>query len=399
MRNAGATTEEAGLVTNRVSQRLLDRDTIPSAEISTMVARSLSHVNSDASRNYGANRDLKLAYTQQMNMLAAEIGAISQQVGYVTANLEGFDNQITSLQTRIAKVRQGNYRVLTNLEKDQSSLAVDWTELSPQLRKTASLQGETIRTRVQGIQQTLNSRLVSTDYDPSNLQVVQSGIQELRQSLSQMESAATAAMSPLEKRFESIDKDLRKAENTLAITSQASFQWEQDESPIIATQVKDLNNDVEGFLTLTNHRFILESNKEIALKKVLFVVTEKKNVRETAVQKPIGMISQLIHGKVGFFKGSGVFVQFASESGIPEMKFDTSGQEADWMVESYNYIISGQANKELATLTQSTTADKEKLQLAVCPVCSAPYREKIYRGQTSVNCKYCGAIITISQGG
>jgi hypothetical protein len=212
-----------------------------------------------------------------------------------------------------------------------------------------------------------------------------------------MQGAANTAMSPLAERFESIDKDLRKAESTLLITSQASFPWEKEETPIIAAQVKDLNNDVDSFLTLTNYRFILESNKEIALKKVLFVVTEKKTVREPVVQKPIGMISRLSHGKVGFLRGSGVYVEFGPESNMPEMMFDTSGQEADWIVEGYNYIASGEAEKELATQTTGSTTDKEKMQLAVCPVCGAPYREKIYRGQTSVNCKYCGAIITISQ--
>jgi DNA-directed RNA polymerase subunit RPC12/RpoP len=180
--------------------------------------------------------------------------------------------------------------------------------------------------------------------------------------------------------------------------SQASFPWEKGESPIVAAKVKDLNNDLEGILVLTSNRFIFENEKEITLKKVLFVVTEKKTVREVVVQKPIGMVSKLVHGKVGFFRGSGLFVEFAPESGIPEMKLDSSGQDAEWIVESYNYIISGQADEELASVTPAAT-DQEKMQLAVCPNCSAPYREKIYRGQTSVSCKYCGATIAIQQRG
>jgi hypothetical protein len=212
-----------------------------------------------------------------------------------------------------------------------------------------------------------------------------------------MQNATVSAMSPLEKRFQAIDKDLRKAESTVSIVSQASFPWENDESPIVAAKVKDLNKDLEGFLTLTNHRFIFENEKEIVLKKVLFVVTEKKTVRETVIQKPIGMVNKLVQGKVGFLRGSGFFVEFASESGIPEMKLDTSGQEVEWIVESYNYIISGRAEEELAALTPETIANLEKLQLVVCSVCAAPYREKIYRGQTSVNFGYCGAIIAISQ--
>jgi hypothetical protein len=213
--------------------------------------------------------------------------------------------------------------------------------------------------------------------------------------LSEIQNTIVTAMSPLAKRFESIDHDLRKAESTVHITSQASFPWEEDESLIVAAKVKDLNNDVDGILILTTNRFIFESEKEIALKKVLFVVTEKKTVREVVVQKPIGMVSKLIQGKVGFFKGSGLFVEFVPESGIPEMKFDSSDQDAEWIVESYNYIISGQAEEELASVTPTETADQEEQKPAVCPTCSAPYKEKIYRGQTSVSCKYCGTTIAL----
>jgi hypothetical protein len=195
--------------------------------------------------------------------------------------------------------------------------------------------------------------------------------------------------------MQDIDKDLRKAENTVALISQASFPWEKEETPIIATKVKDLNHDLDGVITLTNLRFILEHEKEIVLKKRLFIVTEKKIIREVAIQTPIGMVTRLVQGKVGFFKGSGLFVEFTSESGTPEMKFDTTGPDAELMTQSYNYIISGQADEELAAIAPATAEDQGAPQLVTCPICGAPYTEKIYRGQTSVNCKYCDAAIAL----
>ena len=395
IRSAGATQGEADLVTDRVSKRLVDRETVPSKEVSSMVARSLSRVNTTASRNYVDNRDRKLAYTQRVNSLSAEIAAINQQVNGVTHSIESLDDRIQSLPARIARIRQGNYRVLSHLETDQASLSEAWMELSPGLRTTASLKGEVVRARVQDLQQALTYKLGRTDYDLGSLQDIESGIPGLRLDLSEMQGAVVGSLSPLEKRFESIDRDLRRAESTVSIVSRASFPWEEGESPIVAAKAKDLNNDLDGFITLTSHRFIFEHEKEIALKKVLFVVTEKKTVREVVVQKPIGMVTRLVQGKVGFFKGAGLFVEFASESGIPEMKFDTTGQDAEWMTESYNYIVSGRADEELAAVTPAATADRETPRLVVCPVCGAPYQEKIYRGQTSVNCNYCGAVVSL----
>jgi hypothetical protein len=107
------------------------------------------------------------------------------------------------------------------------------------------------------------------------------------------------------------------------------------------------------------------------------------------------MVAQMSQGRVGLLKGSGLFVQFVPESGISEMKFDTKGNEADWIAQSYNDIVSGLVDEELSTVISETESDKETSQLVLCPICKAPYNEKIYRGQTSVSCKYCQAIITL----
>jgi transcriptional regulator NrdR family protein len=395
IRTAGATQREANLVTNRVSNRMMRREPIPSKEVSTMVARSLSHVNPTASRNYAASRDRKLAYNKRVNQLSTEITSINKQTDMVTNRIENLDKRIQGLAGRITRVRQGNFRVLTHLETEQSSLSEAWVRLSPELRTTSSLKGEIVRTRIRDLQQALAHKLGGANYNLGNLQEIESGIPELRLGLSEMQNSVVSALSPLEKKFEEIDKDLRSAESTLSIVEGASFPWEESETPILAIKAKDLNNDREGFITLTNLHFIFEHEKEIALKKMLFVVTEKKTIREVIIQKPIGMVTGIVKGKVGFFKGSGLFVQFTSETGIPEMKFDTSGKDADWVTKSYNYIISGQAEKELAAVTPEAKEEKEVPQLVICPVCGAPYREKIYRGQTSINCKYCGAVVSI----
>ena len=394
IRNSGATPRQADLVTNRVTSRLAPRGTAPSKEVSSMVARSLSHVNPIASRNYVRSRDQKLAYNNRMNRLSSEVAGINRQVNSSTARIDSLDNRIQSVPGRIARIRQGNYRVLTHLESDQAALSEEWTRLGPELRSTVSLKSEIVRTQVRELQQALSRRVGRGDYYVGNLQEIESRITQTRLQLSEMQNSLFGALSPLEKKLENIDADLARAESTLTLLEGASFPWEEGETPILAFKAKDLNNDREGFITLTNLKFVFEHEKEIVLKKRLFVVTEKKIVRETTVQKPIGMVTSLSKGKVGFFKGSGLFVKFASEARMPEMKFDTTGQDAKWATKTYKYIISGQADKELAATSPLESAEQKVPQLIICPICSAPYTDKIYRGQTSVNCKYCGTAIS-----
>jgi len=285
------------------------------------------------------------------------------------------------------------------LEKDQASLSEDWAKISPEVRTTTNLKGEMVRTRIQTLQKALTYRMAGADYNIGNLQEIESGIPEARLNLSEMYGAITSSLSPLEQRFEGINQDLTRAESTLSLLVGASFPWAEGESPILAIKAKDLNSNLEGVLTVTNLNIVFEREKEVVLKKTLFIVTEKKRVREVEVQKPIGMVTSLIHGKVGFLKGSGLFIKFASEAGIPEMKFDTTGEDADWVTKSYSQVVSGQIDKELAASAPATPEKTEKAEsrLVTCPVCGAPYTEKVFRGQTSVNCKYCGALVSIQK--
>jgi len=114
MRNAGATSQQADLVTNHVTTRIGPRTSIPSNEVSTLVTQSLSNVNPTASRNYEEMRNRKLAYNDRANRLSAEISAINQQVNSAMSRVESLDGQIQSLPGRITRIRQGNYRLLTN---------------------------------------------------------------------------------------------------------------------------------------------------------------------------------------------------------------------------------------------------------------------------------------------
>ena len=393
IRNAGANQQEAELVANRITKRIQKRESVPSKELSSMVARSLSHVNPTASKQYVNQRNQKLAYTQRVNRLNSELNSLTQQLNSVPQRIERVNSRIQSLSTRISRIRQSNYRTLAYLEDDQTTLTETWNNLSLDLRSTTNLQSETVHSQLRDLQQVLSSRLASTNYNINDLQDVDSRLSGLRLNLSELQGTVTSALTPLENKLQKIDTDLRKAEHTVELVAEASFPWEKDETPIIAVKVKDLDNDLDGFMTLTNLRFILEHKKEIILKKTLFIVTEKKVVREVAIQKPIGMVTRLVRGKVGFFKGAGLFVEFTKDSGVPNMKFDTSGQDADWVTHSYNAISSGQVEEELVTV-MPTISEKEP-QLVTCHICGAPYTEKVYRGQTSINCKYCGAVVAL----
>jgi DNA-directed RNA polymerase subunit RPC12/RpoP len=153
-----------------------------------------------------------------------------------------------------------------------------------------------------------------------------------------------------------------------------------------------MNEKTEGVLTLTNQRIIFESEKEIVLKKTFFIATEKKKERTTVLERPIGSVSKIIRGRVGLLAGAGLFIDF--KQGDPQLKLDTKSEEADRIIRFHSLITSGQIDEELKKVKPVEQKNVEKRVIS-CPKCGAPYTDEIYRGQLTIQCKYCGTAISV----
>ena len=344
-----------------------------------------------------AEREAKRAeYMEKLNDLEGEIGSLNRELGYVDDRIDDLDGKLDHLSTRISRIRERNYRVLTHLEEDQVSLSERWAETGPKIKERVRLQVETFRSELNDVERELSRLSRYQGYHVGGLRGVESRLGGLETRLSELKGDVSGELGEFESRLQGIEEDLKVAEATVDLVSGASFPWKEGESPIFAVRAKDMEKDVEGVVTLTNQRFIFESEKEVVLKKRLFIATEKKKVREVVVDQPIGIIDGIAKGRVGFFAGHGVFVTFKPGSRLREMKLDTKGHEADWMLRFYNFIVSGEAEMELAAQQEEEGVEErgESLPL-VCEICGAPYTDEVYRGQTSVRCKYCGAVLPV----
>jgi ribosomal protein S27E len=195
-----------------------------------------------------------------------------------------------------------------------------------------------------------------------------------------------------QRELEGIERDLGVAESTMALLVEHSFQWKHGESPVISVRARHLDKGVPGILTLTNMRFIYEEERVEVLKKVLFFATEKKLVREVLIDQPIGAVESLRSGSMGLFKGAGLYIKFKEGTGGGEVRFDTKGKQGDQISRFYQYVMGGGADE---VMEDGDEDEKEAFRPVVCPHCSAPYTEEVYRGQTSVECRYCGTVVRL----
>jgi hypothetical protein len=331
-------------------------------------------------------------YQQKINALINDVNSLRMQLSGTEEKINRVDNVLSKLPSRITSVRNQNYRIQTNFEPDQQTATQRWTEIGPTVKSKVSSQSSTLKMELNLLERDINSRRISASHDLLGLSGFDLRINTIRVLISDFTSRVGKEMMTVDSILNPLEEGVLHAEAVVKLTSAASFQWKEGESPVVALHAKDMNQKTDGILTLTNQRIIFEVEKEIVLKKTLFIVTEKKIERTLMLERPIGSISKLTKGRVGLLAGAGLFIEF--KQGEPELKLDTKNEEADTVQKYYGMITSGQIDEELEKLAPKERASPEK-RVVSCPKCGAPYSDEIYRGQQTVQCKYCSTTISL----
>lgn len=336
--------------------------------------------------------DRQNLYQQKINGMLNEINSVKRQLSEVENKVYRADDAISRLPGRIPSVRQMNYRIQTNLEGDQLKAAERWAAIGPVVKSEVSSRAATLKVELSSLERDINARRMSPSFELSGLTGLDLRINTVRALVYDFSTRINGEMAQIESILTPLEQGVATAEEVVKLTSAASFQWKEGETPVVAVHAKDLNVKTEGVLTLTNQRIIYESEKEIVLKKTLFIVTEKKVERTTTLERPIGSVSKITKGRVGLLAGAGLYIEF--KQGDPQLKLDTKSEEADRVVKFHSLITSGQIDEELSKLQPTTQKTVEK-RIISCPKCGAPYADEIYRGQLTVQCKYCSTTITV----
>jgi DNA-directed RNA polymerase subunit RPC12/RpoP len=345
----------------------------------------------------------KQSLRSKLQFIEGELSSASGIISSVESDLNYVEGAMASLPARLSKVRSQGYECMSYLEKSQDLLTTKWSESGPLIKQGFLDSVQPLRGEASRLRNEINRLRSEIEY--GSLGSVRSAASSLSfeaSSLKTRTASETSKFSTSLREFKSsvsaLDRDLRIAETTMGWVSQASFPWKEGESPVLALKAKIMTGDKnEGTLFLTNQRFIFEGTKEVVLKRVLFIATKKKTVRTVLIDQPIGIIQELSKGRVGFLAWAGVYVRFKPDSGLEEIPFDVKGEEVDMTTKFFNYIISGEADADIATVRgEAPRIVPPTVKVLRCPTCSAPYTREVYRGQTSVQCEYCGSVIPVA---
>jgi DNA-directed RNA polymerase subunit RPC12/RpoP len=287
------------------------------------------------------------------------------------------------------------------LEKSTDLLTKKWAEVGPQVKQTFFSSVEPLRSQVrvlEGDAQRLRAEINGGNFGFCNSLAgrLLMDASSLRARVSAEASRVSAPLNELVSSINAIDRDLQIAEKTVGLFSQAVFPMKPEESPVLAIEGKIMSGDKsEGTLYFTNQRFLFEGRREVVLEKKLFIATKKRTERTVMMEQPIGALQEISKGRVGFLAWTGVYVRFKPERGLTETPFDVKGWEADVITRFYSYIIGGEADRDIAAIRGVAPKEALTIQMVRCSHCGAPYTKEVYKGQTSVQCEYCGTQVIV----
>jgi len=343
----------------------------------------------------------KQALYSRLSSIESDLSSASGAITDVQSKLAYVEGAMGSLPSRLVTVRGRGYAAMGHLEKSIDLLTRKWTESSPILKQAFLNSVEPLTVQIHGLK--AEAQRLRTEIDSGNIASSDSLASRLSIDASSIKTRASsevskvsAPLNELESSVNAIDRDLKVAEKTVELFSQAIFPFKQEESPVLAIEGKIMTKDKsDGTLYFTNQRFIFEAKKEIVLERKFFVATKKKVERTVLIEQPIGALQEISKGRVGLIAWTGIYVRFKPERRLEETPFDVKGWEADIITRFFSYIMGGEADRDITTIKGTPVKQAPTIQIVRCSRCSAPYTREIYKGQTSVQCEYCGTLIVI----
>lgn len=347
----------------------------------------------------------KEGFISEIHSVREDTSNISRKLSELDGEITEIDGSLAILPSKLHDLRQRGYIFLMYLDKSLDSLSSGWREVAPSTRQALRSLERSYRPEIENLQseiEELERRIQRSSVDSiyrykTLLKSLSSKTSVLEDNVEQNTQELEKSLGRFTERISSIKRDVSIVEETLQLTSKASFKLRKREYPLLALKAKYLAEEgKEGVFLLTDQRFAFEGERDVVLEKFWIFTTKKRKEQFGIAEAPIGSISEIVKGRVGLIEWTGIYVRFKPETGWVDMLFDVKGGEADTIVRFFNYLSNGDADLDKIDLEGKTTQNRNTTPTVVrCSYCGAPYSREIYRGQVSLICEYCGSSISM----
>lgn len=341
-----------------------------------------------------------------ISALQSKIGSLQQSVRLTEARdeVEDLQTKVNSAAQRIAGLRQKGYVFEKKLEEQASDLVKQWAAVYPSLNQQINLQASSLQASIRPIESQMTQLSLAARNPIAArplLTTIQSQVKMLEDKVSAAEKTINGMYNQIDSQVQQLGRHLDEVEYMLTNLAEASFRLLPTEGGVAAVKAvwcksgKEQKGDPEGVLFLTDQRILFEQKQEVATKKVLFIATEKQKVQSLQWEVPVAVLDQVATSKQGMLKNEDhIDIRFQPGASLQSAHLHI-WQDCEMWQALLNRAKEKEFDKDRAVAIDQAEVDKVKAAPTKCPTCGAIMNAVILRGQDSIKCEYCGAVIRL----
>lgn len=359
---------------------------------------------------------MKEGYSSTPNpaqQISSEISSLQTKIGWLQENVrltkardavEDVQTSIHGMAQRIGALRTRGYVFEKDLEIQAQSFTTAWEELCPNIQTQINMQSNTLMNALRPVELQM-PQLSSMASNPGAARGMLTRLQSAVDQIEGQVSAAERTISGMYDKFNSqvyaASRHLDEIDSMLNQLAEATFKLLPTEAGIAAVKAvwcksgKEQKEDPEGVLFLTDQRLLFEQKEEIATKKVLFVVTEKKKVQNLLLESPVAVVDNITPSKEGLMKNEDhLDIRFGSGAPVQMAHFHIWQEGAAWQA-LVNRAKTKDFDQGRAVAVDATAVEKVKSAPSQCPSCGGNINTIVLRGMDTIKCEYCGYVIRL----
>jgi hypothetical protein len=353
------------------------------------------------------NPSLQDQVNSQLSNIRWSFEKLQKQVKLTSVrdSLEDFDSKLKALPQRVQAIRNRGYPFERLIQSQAEELVKKWAPLRQSVQIQINQQSLILENALRPLEARLGQAAAATRSPAMAAPILKSlevELKNLEDKASASESTVRGMYDSLENEANSLITHLTRLEWSFTTLEQASFKLMPTEALIMAVKAvwtrdgREDDQDPDGILYLTDQRFVFEQKEEVATKKVLFITTERKMVQQLLAEVPVALVQEIQATKQGVFKNEDhLELIFASGAPYQKMHFHLDGQNCNEWKALINRVLTGDLTKDRAVAVDQAAVEMVKNAPTICPSCGGAIKQVILRGQESIHCEYCGAVIRL----
>lgn len=338
----------------------------------------------------------KLSFTDLTKPLAhADLIAVQNEVNElqdelmlkeVRAELEQLENEVRNLERSLVGVRARGYAIEPELEADLQVLIAQWERVKRNAETTLEGQARLLSAQQSAIQHSLAQLLGKS----GDLAAARPLYVQLKSAIASAEAQADAAETTVFTQFdqyadevESLAAHLAWIDWMLEALATASFRLLATESGVAATDAlweapgREAEN---GILFLTDQRLLWE---------------DRQGDYELKVDIPLQQVGKVVNASGDANDAPALSFDFESGAQLPNARFRLTQPVADDWLLMVGRARSGEYVQARAIPVDTAELERVRSAPQQCSNCGAAFTAPILRGQTELECEYCGLVTRI----